>query len=140
MAVSMKYRTQGSLPIGTQHKPQYIPKIPEEPAQSNRGKVKQESPILGRIDEDVREELSSPRVVAPPAPQWAPYSFRKPTHDPCRAIIETSPYYVYFKIVTTKDTETRQDKDLKSVLSDLTTVDQDLPRTAKYRHFRSYEQ
>ncbi|XP_077123979.1 uncharacterized protein LOC143781318 [Ranitomeya variabilis] len=145
MEVSMKYRTQGSLPISSQHKaqyiPQYIPRIPEEPAPSSRGKAKLEVPVLqDRSDEDHEKQQLAPEFPTHPTTKLEPLRFRRPAHDPCKAIIETSPYYIYFKIITTEDARKTQDKDLKSVLSELVVIDEDLPRTAKYRHFRSYEQ
>lgn len=63
-----------------------------------------------------------------------------PPFDPCKAIIETSPYYVYFKIVTDNDTKKHENEDIREVLHKLVVVDKDMPRTAKYRNFRSYVQ
>ncbi|KAG8579879.1 hypothetical protein GDO81_011084 [Engystomops pustulosus] len=144
MEVSMKYRTQGSLPIGTQKRTHYIPRIPEEAGTSTQGtptaghRLSQpEAPVV-RVgtDEGPGEQPPLPVFRAPLAPPPDVPRFRRPAHDPCSAIIETSPYYVYFKIITDKEAE-RQD--LQRVLCERTVVDKDLPRTAKYRHFRSYE-
>ncbi|KAM4027511.1 uncharacterized protein ACNLHF_023230 [Anomaloglossus baeobatrachus] len=166
MEVSMKYRTQGSLPISAQHKAQYLPRIPEEPAPGRRGKAKLEAPVFqdqanedrgthptpsgkvlappsGKVLAPPSGKVLAPpsgRVLVPPSTAFEPLRFRRPEHDPCKAIIETSPYYIYFKIVTTDDARKTQGQDLKSVLSELVVIDEDLPRTAKYRHFRSYEQ
>lgn len=136
---TLKYRTQGSLPIGSQKLAEYIPRIPE-PKQ-----IKDSAPANGRPHEDKRPPPPVPpkpkdHQVLPVAPPPAQNKIKMPPFDPCKAIIETSPYYVYFKIVTDNDTKKHENEDIREVLHKLVVVDKDMPRTAKYRNFRSYVQ
>ncbi|KAG9467081.1 hypothetical protein GDO78_015660 [Eleutherodactylus coqui] len=140
METAMRYRTQGSLPISSQHKAQYLPKIKEEPSPISRGKAKPEAPLpQSQANKDQREKQSIPKIPTVPTPEPEPRRFKIPAHDPSKAVIETSPYYVYYKISTTNDAKQAKSRDLKSVLTELTIVDEELPKTAKYRHFKSYE-
>ncbi|XP_068094646.1 cell division protein ZipA-like [Hyperolius riggenbachi] len=90
-------------------------------------------------------QLSSPPVQlsAPPVQLPAPEEQNKPKmppFDPCKAIIETSPYYVYFKIVTKPEAKYPLEEDVRMMLNELVVVDKDMPKTAKYRNFRTYVQ
>lgn len=103
------------------------------------------APANGRPHEDKRPPPPVPpkpkdHQVLPVAPPPAQNKIKMPPFDPCKAIIETSPYYVYFKIVTDNDTKKHENEDIREVLHKLVVVDKDMPRTAKYRNFRSYVQ
>ncbi|XP_077349677.1 uncharacterized protein LOC143997760 [Lithobates pipiens] len=140
METSLKYRTQGSLPIGSQKPAEYIPRIPE-PKQ-----IKQDSaPANGRPHEVKRPPPPVPpkpkdHQVLPVAPPPAQNKTKMPPFDPCKAIYETSPYYIYFKMVTDNNTKKPEEEDIREILHKLVVVDKDMPRTAKYRNFRSYVQ
>ncbi|KAM5157872.1 uncharacterized protein ACMZJ9_009148 isoform 2-T2 [Mantella aurantiaca] len=143
METSMKYRTQGSLPIGSQRYTEYIPRTPE-PRHNNASKLKDSAPTQERPLENRQPPPPvPPKPKGHPVPAPAPPTSNKikmSPFDPCKAIIETSPYYIYFKIITENDTNKPPEEDIREILHKLVVVDKDMPKTAKYRNFKSYVQ